>query len=1102
MPQEEQLQPPAKQDNPWLSGLQTLGGRVSLLAGIIGAIGLLLEKSLGVLKQLTSVGPWVDAVVVAIVIFALYRYYKIVQRLKRIPSRQITAFIGSAAFTEEDKERFFGRQGEIDDLCRRISAPDTVVCTIFGQSGCGKTSIARAGVIPEIERRYSYKGIYVRLYNRPEQALRTVLDQIIHDCYTDVNSAPNSDEAPANNSSLTLEDRAALAKKLTGKRLIFFIDQFEEFFLSDIAESERAKFTNFISALLDDDSRIRPKFVFLIRGDFLYRMTALETMTGEDVLSKANRFPLAVFDRTRADIVIRESLRSAAGAAQELPWADDLIDAILDDLALQKNEIDIGETRILILPAELQIVCQVVQQRGWTRPDQYTNKIKLIRDYVREAVDSSPDPTLTQAILIALIHDNGITRAEPQTTQQLSSRLEKADANGISEQLEYLDRQRRLVNQVIQRSPENLEVAYELSHEYLVTVLRPLYSEYLDKTEKANTLLRQSRKNVIYHPAYRLTFTECRLIRKFSPEPLTVGDRDLLRRSELRIGLQLAAAITFPTLIVLGLHFGILRLSRLPSSGGETLVVRRGVNLFKPVLGSEEVHLEVSDRLFELSAGGQTVFIENGFLHFPSMGRSLYSWLNQYYLDRVTESKNAQAATSEFFFRQLDVNDRRGEDALIAALSTNAVVAHDVVRAHLLTADKYKAVLLRNLGGTNDQGISESLNTLQELYGDSDDVESHTKAALASCNSQVALGLFYLPDSNNLEGCIGQVMNSKRWNDAADLAVWFHSVSTPLEARFVQGLSSSDPDEFLAAASIVSGFSLKNEQIVSSLKRRLDAKENERIRKGAALALWSIDVDEELVRQQIRAMFAKALFAPPSYYLALYRSTLSDPEVTRYLENGLHGYSVGSWVVEPPRATEIVNKLSADQKDLVVKNLQQQLQKETEDLQRALGNARLVEIGCRDLAVITNLDHYVSSGVSGLGAFIVMPEISEAYGELLLGDGSGSFHEALGKLWGLLQSKRSEASSDYRLAVEFAIAKLVSSGTSDSDIQSRRIEAIRSIHPWADDYAPHHRAAYVNTCKLIRQTVNRKKFLSRIPQFGNIPPDPPTPAVHQPHPSG
>jgi hypothetical protein len=79
-------------------------------------------------------------------------------------------WLGLASFTEETRDFFYGRDTEIAELARRVQRK--LLTVLFGQSGLGKTSILRAGLVPRL-RAQGYCPVYVRIdYGRdaPEPA--------------------------------------------------------------------------------------------------------------------------------------------------------------------------------------------------------------------------------------------------------------------------------------------------------------------------------------------------------------------------------------------------------------------------------------------------------------------------------------------------------------------------------------------------------------------------------------------------------------------------------------------------------------------------------------------------------------------------------------------------------------------------------------------------------------------------------------------------------------------------------------------------------------------------------------------------------------------
>jgi hypothetical protein len=62
--------------------------------------------------------------------------------------------------TEADRDRFAGRDREVQDLVAQIATTRTVV--LFSEPGIGKTSLLLAGIFPELRRR-GFRPVYARI---------------------------------------------------------------------------------------------------------------------------------------------------------------------------------------------------------------------------------------------------------------------------------------------------------------------------------------------------------------------------------------------------------------------------------------------------------------------------------------------------------------------------------------------------------------------------------------------------------------------------------------------------------------------------------------------------------------------------------------------------------------------------------------------------------------------------------------------------------------------------------------------------------------------------------------------------------------------------
>ena len=215
-------------------------------------------------------------------------------------------WLGLASFTEETRQYFFGRDAEVVELGRRVQRK--LLTILFGQSGLGKTSILRAGLVPNL-RGEGYCPVYVRIaYGRdspePAEQIKAAILQ----------SARRSGEwsqagvAVAGESLWEfLHHRDDVLRDEAGKTLIplLIFDQFEEIFtLAQSDDFGRARAARFIAELADLVENRPPK-------EFEARL--------EEDESAAERFDFARSDY-RVLIALREDyLAPLEGLKQAIP---------------------------------------------------------------------------------------------------------------------------------------------------------------------------------------------------------------------------------------------------------------------------------------------------------------------------------------------------------------------------------------------------------------------------------------------------------------------------------------------------------------------------------------------------------------------------------------------------------------------------------------------------------------------------------------------------------------------------------------------------------------------------------------------------------------
>ena len=445
---------------------------------------------------------------------------------KRMPAAVQTMAIGAAfrgllPFHEADRKRFYGRDTDTAALFSMIDHADSRFGVLLGQSGCGKTSLLRAGLLPTLWHE-GYLPVYCRSYNDP---LAAALEQ----CRKGSQIAIVEGESP-------LEYLRRVAQEF-GAVVILICDQFEEFFVSHQSAEDREPFLSFIAACHNDDS-IPVKFLVSMRSDFLYLISSELGQRIADPLSSSRLYHLRNFDEAQAREIIDKSARRAG-----LPFADGLSHQVAADLA----------SGGVVAPSEMQIVGEQLQNKRIYTVESYRHaggKEPLVHSFLEDVIQASGDADGARLLLRSLISEEN-TRLT-LTLEDLAKRTQHSTES--IERLLRLFVRSRLVAELQEDDPWR----YEQMHEYLIEKINQVTGKVMDATQRANRLFRQYLSNYLIDGRTRIPASKLWFIRRYSDVARGERERSLIRKS-LRWGLVKIGSLTL--VLVLGAMLAAAALS-------------------------------------------------------------------------------------------------------------------------------------------------------------------------------------------------------------------------------------------------------------------------------------------------------------------------------------------------------------------------------------------------------------------------------------------------------------------------------------------------------------------------------------------------------------
>ncbi|MEL7068025.1 MAG: hypothetical protein AAGN15_05135 [Cyanobacteria bacterium J06581_3] len=364
-----------------------------------------------------------------------------------------------------------GRNEDIEALVFRLSQARYPVVVVHGQSGVGKSSLLRAGLVPRLRQLVSEgrTTLPVMLSNYSDWG-----KQLYHALRPESNRLPGhleSSEAVEATESQYLQTFSPgfltdTLKQLTTEKyqqVVLILDQFEDFFYEHPqVESRRAAYL----FLRDCLNLPYIKVVLSLREDFLHYLLEWDRnadlgIVNNDILSKEIRYYLGSFTPRAAEVLIQQLTRSAGF---ELESA--LITALVDDLAA-----DTGEIR----PIELQVVGAQLQRENITTLAQYralgrSPKHRLLKNFLDSVVNDCGPENKSVARSVLYLLSEGETRPL-KSLSELQEPLALAHIESGPHQLSLvLDI--LIGSGLVFEVPEVSGVRYQLVHEYLASLVQ------------------------------------------------------------------------------------------------------------------------------------------------------------------------------------------------------------------------------------------------------------------------------------------------------------------------------------------------------------------------------------------------------------------------------------------------------------------------------------------------------------------------------------------------------------------------------------------------------------------------------------------------------
>jgi hypothetical protein len=386
-------------------------------------------------------------------------------------------YAGLSSFQESDADRFFGRSREIAAMVNRIQ--DRPLLAVVGPSGTGKSSFVRAGLVPVLKRSGdTWETLVIRPGRNPLMALASIVAPLVSTSNTveaDIEEQQKLVErlkAEPGYVGSVLRSRARREKR----KILLFVDQFEELYTQVPDEQERLAYTACLSGIADDATSPM-RVVLSIRSDFLDRVPEDERFMAE--LSQGLFFLTAPNQDGLRDALVQPA--EMAGYRFETP---EMVEHMLEHLDATHGALPLLQFAATLLWEQRDPAHKVLTQRSYEAIGGIAGALATHADSVLSEL-SPQARALARSIFLRLV-----TPERTRAIVSIEELRELAKDSGEVQRLIDLLVQARLL--VVQTGAGNGGATVEIVHESLLHSW-PQLKRWLDEGQEDSAFLEQLR---------------------------------------------------------------------------------------------------------------------------------------------------------------------------------------------------------------------------------------------------------------------------------------------------------------------------------------------------------------------------------------------------------------------------------------------------------------------------------------------------------------------------------------------------------------------------------------------------------------------------------